>query len=185
MNRIRSSAAGACATPLLSCGRVPSVGRRQVYSVGDDAVAPAVEAPSRPGGRLGDGDAGVQAVHPPTPAERDGRDPVREDVLGVGVEGADEREIAGRAESVPGHDRDDRLVDVRDVVAAVAKLSAQGEDRVGRERVFETAPLAGMPTVRPSETNCSDTGRLCGRAPRCRRADSASSGSNGARIRGS
>ena len=45
-----------------------------VHAVGDDAVAPAVEAPGGPGGGLGHGDAHVQAVHAPAPAERDGGD---------------------------------------------------------------------------------------------------------------
>src|SRR5271165_1115569 len=51
--------------------------------------------------------------------------------------------------------------------------------------MFETAPLAGTPTVRPSGTKCSGTRSGWGRAPRCRRRERASSGSNGARMRGS
>ena len=51
--------------------------------------------------------------------------------------------------------------------------------------MFETAPLAGSPNVRPSETKPSGGSRRCGRAPRCRRRESASSGSNGARMRAS
>ena len=48
----------------------------QVHAVGDHVVAPAVEAPHRPGGGLGYGDAHVQAVHAPPAAERDRGDPV-------------------------------------------------------------------------------------------------------------
>ncbi len=73
----------------------------QAHAVGDDAVAPAVEALRRPGGRFGDCDAHVQAVHAPAPAERQRGDAVREQVLGVGVEGADERQLPERAERVP------------------------------------------------------------------------------------
>ena len=95
--------------------------------VGHDPVAPAVEAPRGPGGGLGDGDAHVQVVHPPPRAERV-RDPVRERVLGVGVEGADERQLGrGRAERVPAEQRHDRLVDVHDVIAAAR--AARGASR--------------------------------------------------------
>ena len=55
---------------------------------------------------------------------------VRERVLGVRVERADERQVAGRAERVPADGRHDRLVDVRDVVAALAQLVPQREDGV-------------------------------------------------------
>jgi len=103
----------------------------QVDAVGDDAIAPAVEAPGGPGGCLGDGDAGVQAVHAPPAAERSGGDAVGEEVLGVGVEGADERQLAEAGERIPGEERDDGLVDVQHVVAAVAQLVAHGEDGVG------------------------------------------------------
>ena len=69
-------------------GRLRERARRgHVNPVGDDAVAPPVEAPRGPGGGLGDGDPRVQAVHPPAPAERERGDSVRELVLGVGVEG--------------------------------------------------------------------------------------------------
>ena len=89
-------------------------GPAELDAVGHDPVAPAVEAPRGPGGGLGDGDAHVQVVHPPAPAERDGGDAVRERVLGVGVERADERQLAGvAAERVPADQRHDRLVDVR------------------------------------------------------------------------
>ena len=61
-------------------------------------------------------------------------DPVRERVLGVGVEGADERQLGrGRAERVPAEQRHDRLVDVHDVVAALAQLAAHREHS-GRDR---------------------------------------------------
>ena len=72
----------------------------------------------------------MQAVHAPAAAERAGGEAVREDVLGVGVEGADERQLAGAAERVPAEQRHDRLVDVQDVVAAVAQLAAQREHRM-------------------------------------------------------
>jgi len=101
----------------------------EVDPVGHDPVAAAIEAPRGPGGGLGDGDADVQVVHPPPRAER-GRDPVRERVLGVGVEGADERQLRnGRAERVPAEQRHDRLVDVHDVVAALAQLATHREHR--------------------------------------------------------
>ena len=67
MNRMRSGRAG------LGVGVERAVrGRRlaEVDAVGHDPVAPAVEAPRGPGGGLGDGDADVQAVHPPPRAEQ-------------------------------------------------------------------------------------------------------------------
>ena len=54
---------------LLAASRELGLGGN-AHAVGHDAVAPAVEAPRRPGGGLGDGDARVQAVHPPPAAER-------------------------------------------------------------------------------------------------------------------
>ena len=71
------------------------------------------------------------------------------------------------------------------VVAALAQLAAHRETACGASAMFETAPFAGRPTVRPSETKPSGAGWRCGRAPRCGRAESASSGSKGARMRGS
>ena len=76
----------------------------------------------------------MQAVHAPPAAERHRRDAVRERVLGIGVEGADERQLAGRAERVPRDHRHDRLVDVGHVVAARAQLAAQRGDGVRRHR---------------------------------------------------
>ncbi len=107
---------------------------RDAHAVGDDPVAATVEAARRPRGRLRDGDARVQAVHPPAAAERNRGDAVRKRVLRVGVERADERQLAGRQQRVPAEQRHDRLVDVRDVVAAVAQLAAQRADRARRER---------------------------------------------------
>ena len=73
----------------------------ELHAVGHDPVAPAVEAPRRPGGRLGDGDAHMQPVHPPAPAQRDRGDAVGDRVLGVGVEGAHERQLAGVQQAHP------------------------------------------------------------------------------------
>ena len=47
----------------------------------------------------------------------------------------------------------------------------------GVSEMFDTAPLAGIPIVRPSLTRWSGAGRGCGRAPRCSRALRRSSGS--------
>ena len=103
----------------------------EMHPVGHNPVAPAVEAPGGPGGRLGDGDAHVQVVHPPAGAERV-RDPVRQRVLGVGVERADEWQLgSGGAERIPAEQRHDRLVDVHYVVAAVAQLAAHREYPAG------------------------------------------------------
>ena len=88
MNRIRNGAAdsarrlggrrpsGGIGSVLVCVGDARRAHGRsvEVHAVGDDAVAPAEEAPGGPGGGLGDGDADVQAVHPPPPAERDGRE---------------------------------------------------------------------------------------------------------------
>ena len=55
-----------------------------------------------------------------------------------------------------------------DVVAAAAQLAAKRLHGAGcTAHMFETAPLAGMPTVRPSETNPSGDLAVLGRAPRC------------------
>ena len=43
-------------------------------------------------------------------------------------------------------------------------------------------PYTDLSAVRPSATNRSGGSRRCGRAPLCRRRESASSGSNGARM---
>ena len=158
----------------------------EVDAVGDDAVAPAVEAPSGPGGGLGDGDAHVQAVHPAAPAERDGGDPVGENVLGVGVEGAHERQLAGAAESVPGEEGHDGLVDVQDVVAAVAQLAAQGEDGGWRERHVRDGAVGGQrrrcarARRRPPRRSAAAGARRGAAAARARRR-----GRYGARMRGS
>ena len=101
----------------------------------------------------------VQPVHAPPPAERDGGDAVGQGVLGVGVEGAHQRQLAGGAQRVPGDDRDDRLVDVRDVVAALAQLAPQRAHGVRRHRhVGDGAVGRRCPTVRPSDTNPSGVG---------------------------
>ncbi len=109
------------------------LGVLQVHAVGDDRVTAAEESPRGPRGRVGDGDADVQAVHAPRRAERD-PDAVREPVLRVAVEGAHERHILGAAHRVPAHQRRDGLVDVRDVVAAFAQLPAQREDPARADR---------------------------------------------------
>ena len=105
---------------------------RHVDAVGDDPVAAAVEAPAGPGGGLGDGDAHVQALELALGAEGVA-DRVGDDVLGVAVEGADERREL-RVERVVAHDGSDRLVHVDDVEAARAQLAAQRRDRVRRVR---------------------------------------------------
>ena len=99
-------------------GRGASAGQlgRHVDAVGDDPVAAAVEAPAGPRGGLGDGDAHVQALELALGAEGVA-DRVGDDVLGVAVEGADERRER-RVERVVAHDRSDRLVHVDDVEAA-------------------------------------------------------------------
>ena len=94
-----------------------------VDAVGDHAVVAAEPAPSRPGRGLGDGDPHVQAVQHPAGADQVG-DPVRDAVVGVGVERADQRQ-AGRVGRHPAGQRCDRLVDVDHVVAARAELLVQ------------------------------------------------------------
>ena len=102
--------------------------RRDADAVGDHRVAPAVEAPRGPGGGLRDGDAPVQAVHPPAATEHHRGPAVGEEVLRVGVEGAHQGQRSERAQRVPAEHRDDRLVDVEHVVAAVAQLVAHPEE---------------------------------------------------------
>ena len=70
------------------------IGGREPNAVGHDPIAPAEEASRSPRGCLGHGDAHAQVVHPASSAERKGSDPVRQRVLGVRVEGADERQLA-------------------------------------------------------------------------------------------
>ena len=48
------------------------------------------------------------------------------------------------------------------VVAAVAQLLAHAPDREALSARFETAPLAGSPIVRPSETTFAGSSRACG-----------------------
>ena len=110
-------------------------GAGQVDPVGDDPVAPAVEAPARPGGGLGHGDAHVQPVELSPRARDHVAQAVGQRVLGVGVERADERG-ALEVEGAVAHDRRDGLVDVDDVEAARRELAAQRRDgaRRGRER---------------------------------------------------
>jgi hypothetical protein len=79
-------------------------------------------------------------VQAPARAQR-GCDVVRDDVLGVAVEGADEGQAP--SQGVPADDRGDRLVDVGHVEAARAQLAAQRRDRDGVPTRFETAPLHG------------------------------------------
>ncbi len=160
-------------------------GAVELHAVGDHAVAPAVEAPRGPRGGLGDRDPHVQPVHPPRAAERDRGEAVREDVLGVGVEGAEQRQLAGVAQRIPAEQRHDRLVDVHDVIAALAQLAAQGRDRARRVRQVRDGAVEGQADVRPSETKPAGTARCCGRAPRCRRRERVSSGSCGASTRAS
>ena len=47
------------------------------------------------------------------------------------MEGSDQRQAARREQRVPTDDGDDGLVDVRDVIAAVAKLGPQPLDGIG------------------------------------------------------
>ena len=122
-NRIRSGAASGAA------GREGgSIERRArltgVDAVGNDPVAPAVEAPGCPRGGLRDGDADVQAVHPPPAAEADGGDAVREEVLGVGVEGSHQRQLAEVQRASQPREGHHGLVDVHDVVAPTPELAA-------------------------------------------------------------
>ena len=116
------------------------------------AVVAAEEAPRGPGGGLGDGDAHVQAVEHAARAQHVG-DPVGQRALGVGVEGADERQPRASRRAIQLSTRRDRLVDVDDVVAAGAQLACCSvATPCGVIERFETAPLAGKPTVRPSGT---------------------------------
>ena len=144
------------------------------------SAAPSTPPPPRPRcARAGGSSAGA--------APSAARDRVRQGVRGVGVEGAHQRQIRrSAAQRVPADEGRDRLVDVRHVVAA--RCAAPG---AASARPPASAPgwrrrrWPGDPTVRPSETKSSGVWCTCGRAPRCIRRDSASSGSKGARIRGS
>ena len=107
---------------------------REGDAVGHDPVLAAEEAPRGPLGGLGHRDPHPQPVEVAPRAPRH-RDAVGERVLGVGVEGADQRRD-GRADRdrVPaGHGRH-RLVDMDDVEAARAQLAPHGRGRVRRER---------------------------------------------------
>ena len=73
--------------------------RVDVHAVGDHPVVAAEPAPAGPGGRLGDGDPHVQVVEHPARADHVG-EPVREALVRVGVERADERQ-PGRSRSPP------------------------------------------------------------------------------------
>ena len=81
------------------------------------------------------------------------------------MEGAHERQLAGAAEGVPADDGHDRLVDVHDVIAAARAARARSvKTACGVSAMLETAPLAGSPTVRPSETKCSGGAAAAGGA---------------------
>ena len=77
--------------PQLLAGRVGRAGSgADVDPVGDDRVVAAVPAAAGPGGRLGDGDPGREAVEEAAGADRVG-DVVGQRLGRVGVEGADHR----------------------------------------------------------------------------------------------
>jgi hypothetical protein len=99
-------------------------------AIGDHAVVATEEPAPRPRGGLRDGDPHRQPVQPPARAEQVG-DVVRDAVVGVAVERADERDVA-RTDDVPAHHRRDRLVDVHHVEVARLQLAAQGRYRVRR-----------------------------------------------------
>ena len=104
------------------------------HAIGHDAVAPAVEAPGGPRRRLGHGDARVQPVHAPAAAEPDGDAAVGDDVLRVGVKGADQRQVAGRSRASQPRIGTIGSWMCSDVVSALAQLPAKREHGVGRER---------------------------------------------------
>ena len=137
-----------------------------VNAVRDDPVAPAVEAPGGPGCGLGDGDTGVQAVHPAASAERAGRDAVGQAILGIGMKGSDERQAGNAAERIPGEDGDDGLVDVDDVIAAAAQLVAHREHGVRRQRHVGNGAVGRQPDC-PAERDQAIGGlaRLRGGTP--------------------
>ena len=148
-----------------------------VDAVGDDPVAPAVEAPAGPRGGLGDRDPHVQPVQPPARAE-EVRDVVGDDVLGVAVERPDERRVDGRAAcpstararpARAGGRRRSRRRAARGAAAdAAGRVGDVRHRAVGREadRAPERDEVLGQLA-------------RCGRAPRCRRAARRSSGSTG------
>ncbi len=147
----------------------------QVHAVGDDPVVAAEEAACGPRGRFGDREPRVQPVHAPPPAERDGGDAVGQGVLGVGVEGPHQRQLAGGAQRVPGDDRDHRLVDVRDVVAALAQLAPQrGSRRAAsatrwRRRRWPRCPPCARATRTPRAWDDAAGARPCAGGPRAGR----------------
>ena len=126
-----------------------------VDSVGDDLVAAAEPAPSGPGGGLGDRDPRREVVEHEPGAER-ARDVVGEGLGRVGVEGADGRR-PGAERRVPADERDQRLVDVDDVVSAAAQLADRVDDAALRRtaRVGDRAVGAGTPIVRPERASGS------------------------------
>ena len=99
--------------------------------VGDHLVMAAVPAPPGPGGRLGDGDPGREAIEH-TPRSQAGGEVVGRGLGRVGVEGANGRGV-GSQRRVPADQRYQRLVDVDDVEIAPAQLTAWGDDSAGRE----------------------------------------------------
>ena len=139
---------------------------RQVHSVRHDPVAPAEEPPSCPGRRLGHGDAHAQVVHPAPTAQRRGGDPVGQRVLGVGVKGADERQLARAAHRIPADERNDRLVEVDDVVARLAQLAAQRESALRGRRDIRYRAVGGDADRAPQRDEALAAARACGRAPR-------------------
>ena len=117
---------------LLAARRRRARRRVDVDPVGDDRVVAAVPAATGPGGRLGDGDPGREAVEHPPGAGRVG------DVVGhrlgrVGVEGPDHRRPRAQRR-VPADQRRQRLVDVDDVELVGAHRPARGDDPAARER---------------------------------------------------
>ena len=135
---------------------------RDVDAVGDHAIGAAEEAPARPRRGFGHGDPHVQPVQPPPRAHRV-RDVVGDDVLRVAVKRPDERRVDVR-QRVPAGDRRDRLVQMDDVEAAAAQLTAQVDHRrraVGHVRDGAVGREADRPPQRDEPL-----GQLVARRPR-------------------
>ena len=119
-----------------------------VDAVGDDPVVTAEEPPRGPRRGLRDRDPDVEAVeHPPCPQR--GRDPVRDPVLVVGVERADDRDPRPVGDA-PRRHRRQRLVDVDDVVVPGTELLQGGRHRVRGDRDVRDR-LIGLQRQGPAE----------------------------------
>ena len=104
-----------------------------VDAVGDHPIATAEPALAGPGGGLRDGDSDVQVVEHLARPERVG-ERIREPLVGVGMKRPDQGQ-SRLQRCHPTHQRRDRLVDVRHVVAAGFELAAEprGPDRRDRQ----------------------------------------------------